>query len=70
MNFSYYIIYADENGDHSLSSIDKDYPIFCLTFCMIKKTEYIEKIVPTVQKLKFDFFEHDKIVLHEREIRK
>lgn len=28
MKFSDYIIYVDESGDHSLESIDPDYPIF------------------------------------------
>jgi len=32
--------------------------------------DYISKVVPRFQKLKFDFFGHDQIILHEREIRK
>ena len=69
-NFGDYIIYADESGDHSLTKIDKGYPIFCLALCAIKKEDYINKIVPAIQKLKFDYWGHDKIILHEREIRK
>lgn len=69
-NFGDYIIFADEAGDHHLTKIDKKFPIFCLALCVIKKSEYINNIVPTIQKLKFDYWGHDKIVLHEREIRK
>ncbi len=68
-NFSDYIIYADESGDHSLKTINQDYPIFCLVLVIIKKEDYINKIVPAIQKLKFDFWGHDKTILHEAEIR-
>ena len=30
-----FIIYVDESGDHSIKGLDKDYPIFVLTFCSI-----------------------------------
>lgn len=68
--FSDYIIYADESGDHSLTRINARYPVFCLALCLIKKEEYIHHITPAIQQLKFDFWGHDKIVLHERDIRK
>ena len=69
-DFGDYIIFADEAGDHHLTKIDEKFPIFCLALCIIKKSDYINKIVPAIQKLKFDYWGHDKIVLHEREIRK
>lgn len=69
-NFSEYIIYVDESGDHSLVSIDQNYPIFVLCFCIIKKDEYINKIIPEFQKLKFKYFGHDNIIFHSHEIRK
>ena len=31
--FSKYIVYVDESGDHSLQSIDDNYPLFVLAFC-------------------------------------
>jgi len=68
--FSDYIVYADESGDHGLEKIDPDYPIFCLVFALIKKTEYIENVVPAFQSFKMKYFGHDMIVLHEHEIRK
>ncbi len=39
-------------------------------FAFFKKSEYISQVVPAVQKLKFDFWGHDGIVLHGHEIRK
>ncbi len=36
-DFSKYIVYVDESGDHSLQSIDENYPIFVLAFCVFHK---------------------------------
>jgi hypothetical protein len=68
--FSDYIVYVDESGDHSLTSIDPKYPIFVLAFCVFKKSEYVDVAVPSLQRLKFRFFGHDSVVLHEQEITK
>ncbi|WP_082376450.1 DUF3800 domain-containing protein [Ahrensia marina] len=65
-----YIFYADESGDHSLTSIDPQYPVFALSLCMFKKSTYCRSVVPNFQRLKFDYFGHDAIVLHEHDIRK
>lgn len=68
--FSDYVVYVDESGDHSLASIDRDYPVFVLALCIFHKRHYAEKIIPAVEKLKFNYFGHDSVVLHEHEIRK
>ena len=70
MEFGDYIVYADESGDHSLTSIDRQYPAFALVFCLVRKHTYVDAIVPAIQKLKFEFWGHDSIVLHGHEIRK
>ncbi len=69
-NFSDYVIFADESGDHSLEHVDKIYPVFVLCLCIVRKRHYNERILPQIQKLKFDWFGHDAIILHERDIRK
>lgn len=68
--FSDYIVYVDETGDHGLDKIDAGFPIFGLVFCLVRKDDYVNTVVPAMQKLKFGFWGHDQIVLHEREIRK
>jgi Protein of unknown function (DUF3800) len=68
--FSDYVVYVDESGDHSLTSVDADYPVFVLALCVFHKRHYSEKIIPAVEKLKFNYFGHDSVVLHEHEIRK
>lgn len=70
LDFSEYIVYVDESGDHSLDPINPDYPVFVLAFCLIRKQDYCDLIVPAVQKLKFKYFGHDMVILHESEIRK
>lgn len=70
MEFSDYIVYVDESGDHSLESIDKNYPVFVLAFCIFRKKQYINKVSPAIKKFKFDHFGHDMVLLHESDIRK
>lgn len=69
-DFSDYIVYVDESGDHSLSSIDPQYPVFVLTFCIFHKETYIKRIIPAIQEFKFRYFGHNMVVLHEHAIRK
>ncbi|QOG12119.1 DUF3800 domain-containing protein [Arcobacter sp. FWKO B] len=68
--YSDFIVYVDESGDHSLVSIDTDYPVFVLTFCIFNKQTYTNKIVPNFQNFKFKYFGHDIIIFHENEIRR
>ena len=70
VNHSDYIFFADESGDHSLTSVDATYPVFSLSLCAFEKTVYCARVVPRFQRLKFRYFGHDAIVLHERDIRK
>lgn len=70
MQYSEHIVYVDESGDHGLASINPDYPVFVLAFCIFRKEEYAEKVVPAIMALKFDTFGHDMVILHEHDIRK
>lgn len=68
--FSDYIVYVDESGDHGLHSIDPNYPVFVLAFCIFHKRYYSETVVSKLQSFKFKHFGHDLVILHEHEIRK
>lgn len=68
--YSDFIIYVDESGDHSLSSIDEGYPIFVLAFCIFDKKSYSKNAVKKLKEFKFKHFGHDMVVLHENEIRR
>lgn len=69
-DFSDFIVYADESGDHGMVNIDPQYPMFALTFCVMRKDAYTAEIIPAMQGLKFGIWGHDTVVLHEHEIRK
>jgi Protein of unknown function (DUF3800) len=70
LRYSSHIIYVDESGDHSLSSIDPQYPVFVLAFCIIRIEDYVRHLAPEVQAFKFRWFGHDCVILHEHEIRR
>src|SRR5688572_14628676 len=65
-----FIVYVDESGDHGLQSIDPQYPVFVLAFCIFHKESYRTIASPALQELKFRYFGHDMVVLHEHDIRK
>lgn len=65
-----YIVYVDESGDHSLESINPEYPLFVLSFCIFRKAAYTNSVTPAVRNLKFETFGHDMVILHEHDIRK
>ncbi|MFB2554772.1 DUF3800 domain-containing protein [Herbiconiux liangxiaofengii] len=70
MRFGDYVVYVDESGDHELRKVNPEFPVFVLAFCIFPVQDYVDQIVPAVQRLKFRHFGHDMVVLHEREIRK
>ena len=65
-----YIVFVDESGDHSLASVNLDYPIFVLAFCILPTAAYVDQITPAVRRLKCQLFGHDLVILHEHDIRK
>ena len=52
-NFSDYIVYVDESGDHNLVSIDRNFPVFALSFCILPKKS---TLTVSFQKLKNSSF--------------
>ena len=70
LEHSDYIVYVDESGDHSLTSIDEGYPVFVLSFCVFQKKHYSQTTTPALRMLKFATFGHDMVILHEQDIRK
>lgn len=65
-----YIVYVDESGDHSLQSIDPEYPLFVLTLCVFRIQDYTSTTAPAIRQIKFDLFGHDMVVFHELEMRR
>lgn len=69
-DYSDYIVFADESGDHCLQPIDTDYPVFVLSLCVFHKDEYIRHLTPAIRTLKIQTFGHDLIILHESDVRR
>lgn len=69
MPYSDYIVYVDESGDHGLQNINPQNPVFVLAFCIFEKQAYADQVVPSIQRLKFEYFGHDAVILHSYEIR-
>jgi hypothetical protein len=65
-----FIVFADESGDHSLVNVNADYPVFVLSFCIFRKTDYVETVCPLIQRLKLRWWSHDAVVLHSSQIRR
>ncbi len=66
---SRFIAFFDECGDHSMEKIDHDFPLFVLSTVIFERSVYVEKAVPALAKLKLDFWNHEGINLHSRDIR-
>lgn len=65
--FSNLIVYVDESGDHG--PVSRQFPFFVLAFCIFDKHTYANTVTSYMHRLKFKYFGHDAIVMHEREIR-
>lgn len=70
VEFSDYIVFADESGTPVLDNPDPTFPVFVLNCLLIEKSVYRQEVVPSLQGLKFDFVGHDQLILHERDIRR
>ncbi len=68
--YSDFIIYADESGDPNPASVDANYPVFVLNFCVFRKDVYADSVLPAAAAFKFAHFGHDMAVLHEHDIRR
>jgi len=64
-----HFLFLDETGDHGLSFVDKNFPVFLLCGCIIEK-ERLQKIEASVNSLKKKYFGTPHVILHSRDIRK
>ena len=64
-----YQFFLDETGDHGLTFIDDNFPIFLLAGCLFEDSEY-QKITAEINSLKQEFFKTTEVILHSRDIRK
>lgn len=64
-----YSFFLDETGDHGLTYIDKNFPLFLLCGCVFRKDELL-KAEAEINRFKMKYFKTKEVILHSREIRK
>jgi hypothetical protein len=64
-----YQFFLDETGDHGLSHIDDNFPLFLLCGCLISEDNLVE-LESAVKKFKIKYFNTTDVILHSREIRR
>jgi hypothetical protein len=64
-----YYLFLDETGDHGLSFIDENFPIFMLVGILISEKDYID-LSDKANSFKEKFFDTTEVILHSRDIRK
>jgi hypothetical protein len=70
LSTSRFIAFFDECGDHSLTKINPELPVFALCTVIVERDAYARAIVPEVSAFKLRYFAHEGINLHSRDIRK
>lgn len=70
LSTSRFIAFFDECGDHSLTKINPELPVFALCTVVVEREAYARDIVPQIAAFKLRYFAHEGINLHSRDIRK
>ena len=64
-----YQFFLDETGDHGLSYIDSNFPLFLLCGCLFREDEFIDT-ERKINEFKIKYFGTKNVILHSRDIRK
>lgn len=70
LSASRFIAFFDECGDHSLTKINPELPVFALCTVIVEREAYAHTIVPEISAFKLRYFAHEGVNLHSRDIRK
>ncbi len=62
------VLYIDETGDHSLSKIDKSYPVFVLSGVIIDEAYHDGELTTLLNAFKERHFGTTNIILHSKEM--
>ncbi|MFN7313498.1 MAG: DUF3800 domain-containing protein [Bacteroidota bacterium] len=64
-----YYLFIDETGDHGLTTLNPDFPLFLLCGALIAEQEY-EKITSSFNTIKTNLWGNKSVIFHSRDIRK
>lgn len=70
LSTSRFIAFFDECGDHSLTKVNPELPVFVLCTVIVEREVYARTVVPEISAFKLRYFAHEGINLHSRDIRK
>ena len=62
------ILFLDESGDHSLSRIDSQYPVFVLGGCIVDEHYHENQLTNEFRKYKQALFGRDDFIIHTADI--
>ncbi|MFC2140281.1 DUF3800 domain-containing protein [Candidatus Auribacterota bacterium] len=58
------ILFLDESGDHNLTILDENYPVFVLSGCIMDEKHHNTVLSPKIFSFKKEIFHSSKIILH------
>ena len=64
-----YHLYIDESGDHGLTTLNLDFPVFLLCGVLIASDEY-EQLRNSFNQIKNTLWNSKDVIFHSRDIRK
>lgn len=64
-----FLAYGDESGTADLKAASRRHPVFALVYCLFRVSDYVDAVVPRIQRLKIRYFGHDQVVLHAHSLR-
>lgn len=64
-----YYLFIDETGDHGLTTLNPDFPVFLLCGALIAENDY-EQIKHSFNQIKTTLWRNKSVIFHSRDIRK
>jgi hypothetical protein len=64
-----YFLFIDESGDHGLTIVNPDFPVFLLSGVLISEDNY-SMLKSTFNKVKNELWGNKEVIFHSRDIRK
>ena len=61
--------FLDETGDHGLTYVDPNFPLFLLCGCLFNEKNLL-KAKKQINEFKMTYFKTEEVILHSRDIRK
>jgi len=65
----HYHFFLDETGDHGLTFVDQNFPLFLLVGCVFTNNEF-KKMEKKINDFKMELFGTREVILHSRDIRR